>query len=244
MTRAPDYLIIGTMKGGTTALQDFICKHPDVATPEKKEIHYFSLYPHMSREWYLGHFNGVGENTVGEASPTYFDVAYTQAIPRLIKSFNQEIKLILIVRDPVERAVSHFHHLKNINKIKSILDININDFFGRSYSQMLRQSSEIDFCLHQVIDFSLYARKFMTYLSVFERKQILVVDSLKLRNDAANTMNSVFRHIGISDFYDPEFELVKYSSGKGVSDLESSVREHLDCIFDEDVSAFWRAVNS
>ena len=67
--RDPNFLIIGTMKGGTTALYDFICEHPNVLAAKQKEIHYYSLYPYKGRDWYLEHFPERDDGVVcGEAS--------------------------------------------------------------------------------------------------------------------------------------------------------------------------------
>jgi hypothetical protein len=240
MVRLPNYVIIGTMKGGTTALHDFICMHPDVEAPTQKEIHYFSLFPNQTKDWYLSHFNCDENKIIGEASPTYFDVAYTQAIPRLIKAYCPNSKLILIVRDPIERAVSHFYHLRNVNKIQSIIDVDINDFFGRPYQTMLKQTTDMDFYLHQVIDFSLYSRKYQSYISVIDMDKILVLDASDLKNSAKETMSKVFAHIGVHDFYDEEFEKVKYSSGRNSSELSVDVVTHLRGLFDDDYASFRR----
>ena len=236
----PNYLIVGTMKGGTTALHDFICKHPEVAPPKQKEIHYFSLFPHRGVDWYLEHFEKKGKKITGEASPTYFDAACTPAIPRLIKAFNPQMRLILIVRDPIERAVSHFHHFRNINKIKDLINIDINDFFCRSHSAMLRQTTQLDFYLNQIIAFSLYSRKLKTYFSVFDREQILVVDSAKLKNSAQTVMTKVFEHLGIDNYYDNIFQEVRYSSRKTSSDLSDNTINHLREVFDCDYKEFRR----
>ncbi len=128
MSNRPQFIIIGAMKSGTTVLYDFICSHPRVQKATEKEIHYFSLYPYEGEKWYLDHFSGDSEMVYGEASPTYFHVANTLSIPRSIKEFSQDIKLILIVRDPVERAVSHFFHYQKINKIQALIDCDINKF--------------------------------------------------------------------------------------------------------------------
>lgn len=234
MSIKPDYLIIGTMKGGTTALNDFICKHPDVARSIQKEIHYFSLYPDKGMEWYLSHFPEKNNRIIGEASPTYFDVAYTQAIPRLIHEFKHDIKLILIIRDPLERAVSHYYHLKNINKINSIIETDINDFFDKPYESMLRQASEAEFYLHQIIDFSLYARKYLNFKSMFGLDQILTIGAWTLRSNPKETMNLVFDYLGLDRYYDPEFEQIKYSCGKTSDSLTIPVKNHLLKLFEPD----------
>jgi hypothetical protein len=234
----PSYLIIGTMKGGTTALHDFICEHPDVIQPKQKEIHYFSLFPHRGVDWYLGHFKKNEKKITGEASPTYFDAACTPAIPRLIKAFNPQMKLILIVRDPIERAISHFHHFRNVNKIKEIIETDINDFFYRPHSAMLRQTTQLDYYLNQTITFSLYSRKFKAYLSVFDRDQILVIDSAELKNSPRRVMTKVFQHLGLENYYNDIFQQVRYSSGKTSKDLSDEVRNHLCEVFDPDYSRF------
>lgn len=243
MPRNPNYIIIGTMKSGTTALHDFICKHPEVEKPTKKEIHYFSLFPNLGNDWYQSHFHGDSNKIIGEASPTYFDAAYTPSIPRLIKSLCPNIKLILIVRDPIERAVSHFFHLKNVNKIKEIVDIDINHFFGKPYKEMITKTSILSFFLNQTIDFSLYKRKYQIYLSIFDKEQILVLDSSDLKNNARITMNRVYEHIGVDSYYDGEFEQIKYSSGKNSnSSLSLEIKKRLHDIFHDDFQEFWRLV--
>ena len=96
MNKFPNYIIAGVMKSGTTVLQDFICLHPDVRTPKIKEINYFSLFSSLGDEWYLEHFGGDQTKIIGEASPSYFDMCSSNNIPKLIKTKNQDIKIILI----------------------------------------------------------------------------------------------------------------------------------------------------
>lgn len=228
------------MKGGTTALHDFICMHPEVEKPTQKEIHYFSLFPHQTKDWYLSHFNGDGDKVIGEASPTYFDVAYTQAIPRLIKDCCPNSRLVLIVRDPIERAVSHFYHLRNVNKIGSLANVDINDFFDQPYQSFLKQATERDFYLHQIIDFSMYSRKYQSFISVIDRDKILVLEASDLKYNAKDTMSKVYSHIGVHNFYDHEFEKIKYSSGRTSSELSSKVMSHLRELFDDDYASFRR----
>lgn len=238
MSRLPDYLIIGTMKGGTTALQDFICLHPQVVAPSQKEIHYFSLFPDLDVKWYESHFAAAPNMLTGEASPTYFDVAYTSAIPRLIKKLLPDVKLILVTRNPVERAVSHFYHLQKVNNIEALQGLDINDFFCRPVKQVLSQESEVDYYLHQVIDFSFYWRKYLNYASVFDKSSILAIGAEDLRQSAKTTMSKVFCHLGLPDFYDREYEEIKYSSGKTASALTDDTRAYLEGIFSTDYKLF------
>lgn len=239
----PDYLIIGSMKSGTTILNEFICKHPRVVKAVKKEIHYYTLHPDKGKDWYLSHFPSNSDLLVGEASPTYFDIAYTQTIPRLIHADNPNVKLILMIRNPVERAVSHYYHFRNINKIQSVIDTGVNDFFDRPYEEMLKQTTGLGFYVHQVINFSFYYKKFMTYKAIFPDNQILVLRNCELRDKPYETMNKVYDFLELEMFSCEDFLKVKYSSGKTSNDLSDSVKAHLDNLFHNDFKSMCVANN-
>lgn len=226
------------MKGGTTALHDFICMHPDAARPTKKEIHFFSLYPWRPHAWYQSHFACEDDKVIGEASPTYFDVAYTQAIPKLISTFSPDIRLLLIVRNPIDRALSHFYHLQKINRVEQLQNADVNDFLTRPHLNMLTQTDVEDFYLHQIIDFSLYYRKLMTYLGVFDKESMLIIHNDQLKNAARETMASVYSFLGMAEYYDESFQNIKYSSGRTRLDLHAKTIDYLGKIFDDDYSRF------
>lgn len=234
----PTFFIVGTMKGGTTILYDFICSHESVTKAKEKEIHYFSLYPQKGIDWYLSHFEAPSENITGEASPSYFDVAYTNAIPSWINAFNSAAKIILIIRDPVERAVSHFFHLKNINKVPLFQDMDINSFFSSSFDESLKQTSQVDYFLQQILYFSCYSRKFRIYRTVFNRNQILVLHNKELRKTPQETMEKTFQFIGLQPFTSLEFNNFKYSSGKNSMVLEPALKKKLSDYLYRDFEVF------
>jgi lipopolysaccharide transport system ATP-binding protein len=74
LRRAPDFLIIGAQKGGTTSLYSYLCEHPSVVAAERIEVHYFDLAYDRPWWWYKSHFPGRignGRTLTGEASPYY-----------------------------------------------------------------------------------------------------------------------------------------------------------------------------
>jgi len=236
-SKLPDFIIIGTMKGGTTILYDFINEHPDVTASKQKEIHYFSLYAHKGMEWYSSFFENDATFT-GEASPTYFDMASSPAIPSLIKATLPEVKIILIVRDPVERAVSQFFHLQKINKIEALLEMDINEFFGGNFSSAITQTSPEDLYLYQTLNFSCYFRKLQAYLSVFGKERMLVLSNDQLKNDPSETMERVFNFLNLSDLKNHDFSRIKYSSGMTADALNDNIRERLNRFLNPDFSRF------
>ena len=114
----PDYLIIGGQRCGTTALHDHLARHPAIGAAHVKEVHYFDLNYERGERWYRGHFpndvrravarrrTGV-EMVCGEASPYYL---FHPLVPERARALVPDARLIVLLRDPVARALSHYHH--------------------------------------------------------------------------------------------------------------------------------------
>jgi hypothetical protein len=106
-----DFLIIGAMKAGTSSMFDFLAAHPGVDAPRNKEPHYFSRSYRMPVTYYRWVFRGRIEGQItGEASPTYSRVQRYPEVPRRIAADAPGIPLIFMIRDPVERLLSHYRH--------------------------------------------------------------------------------------------------------------------------------------
>jgi len=105
--KKPDFLIIGAQKAGTTALFNYLSKHPDIGLPIKKEIHFFDLNYFRGVNWYLAHFplKFKKKKITGEATPYYLFHPY---VPKRVYQYFPDIKLIIILRNPIDRAFSHF----------------------------------------------------------------------------------------------------------------------------------------
>ena len=103
----PNFLICGASKSGTTTLQEVLCTHPDIFMPKKKrangrEIHFFNNDKNFAKgiEWYEKQFEGWnGEKAIGEKTPSYL---CTPCVPERIHRFLPDVKLIFILRHPVD----------------------------------------------------------------------------------------------------------------------------------------------
>lgn len=108
----PDFVIIGAQKGGTTSLYRILSQHPDIRPAERKELHYFSTAFDKGLEWYRSCFPpptpeyGPGSIT-GEGSPYYL---YHPHAPRRMAEVVPRVRLIVMLRNPVDRAYSHYNH--------------------------------------------------------------------------------------------------------------------------------------
>ena len=110
--RLPDFLGIGTQKGGTTYLHGLLQQHPQVYLAHPKELHYFSLHHHRGLEWYGHHFDSAtADLCCGEITPYY--LFHPLAAERIAATL-PKVKLIVLLRDPVERALSQYFHSKRL----------------------------------------------------------------------------------------------------------------------------------
>jgi hypothetical protein len=108
----PDFLIIGAQRCGTTSLFQNLRKHPQVVEPITKEVQFFTMFHGLGERWYRSHFPRLqhGQQTF-EASPYYF---FHPDVPPLVTSMLPIAKLVVLLRDPVARAYSHYLHSRNL----------------------------------------------------------------------------------------------------------------------------------
>lgn len=106
--RLPDFLIVGAMRSGTSALAKLLRKHPDVFMPDTKELHYFDREFTRGLDWYARHFSAARPGQlVGEATPSYaYDVPSAERIAEAVPA----ARLVMLLRNPSERAYSHYWH--------------------------------------------------------------------------------------------------------------------------------------
>lgn len=108
-SRLPDFLIIGVQRGGTTSLYDYLTRHRRIAKAARKEVHFFDLNYSEGTGWYRSHFPwwaGFRRGVItGEASPYYI---FHPAVPQRVEETCPDVKLIVVFRDPVDRAFSHY----------------------------------------------------------------------------------------------------------------------------------------
>lgn len=109
----PSFLIIGAAKAGTTSLYGAMKTHPDVCMPRVKEINYFSAHYERGPRWYARQFPlrwkaDRADAATGEASPAYLGVP--ECAGRIRAYFGESVRLVAILRNPVERAWSQYWH--------------------------------------------------------------------------------------------------------------------------------------
>lgn len=181
--RLPTFLIVGAQKTGTTSLWHYLRAHPQVHLPDEKEPEFFLGDEAWARgiDWYRSLFVGAGDAVaVGEASTMYSMFPHAAGVPQRIRSVVPDVRLLYVLRHPIERMVSLYgHHL-------------MAGWEHRPIEQALLQDA-------RYTDSSRYAMQIEQYLRCFDRDQLLVLTSEQLRDDRAATLATVHRFLGVDD---------------------------------------------
>jgi hypothetical protein len=196
----PDFLIIGAQKAGTSSLFRWLGESPGVELPEAKEVHFFDLQFDRGVDWYRDQFpapasraRGRGKALTGEASPYYL---FHPLAPERIKEVVPEVRLLALVRDPVDRAVSHYYHELGNGFEDLPLAIALDREEERLSGEAERLRAEPGYVSHNHRHFSyqtrgVYADQLALWRSVFPAEQLLVSNSDRFFENPRREMRRV-----------------------------------------------------
>lgn len=202
------FMIVGAQKCGTTALAQFLSMHPEIGMSSVKEVHLFDA-PEYAHDWtpvdidnrYRSHFihhrftGMVGEPVLGEATPVYM---FFPDIPAELARYNPNLRLIVLLRDPVERAVSHYHmeEARGSERWPLWLALLLEPFrLLRSGDPRHPESVQR---LQSYRSRGLYSRQLRNLYRAFDPDRVLVLwrEDLLRRHDAV--LSRVFAFLGVS----------------------------------------------
>ncbi|MEM1167813.1 MAG: tetratricopeptide repeat protein [Cyanobacteria bacterium P01_H01_bin.35] len=229
-TTAPHFIIIGTVKGGTSSLYSYINQHPYVIPALQKEINFFDRNFTHGINWYLAHFPLLHQQKkfiTGEASPNYM---YSNiAGKRLFNNF-PKIKIIAILRHPVDRTVSHFYMAKKLGKesnkfteflpqdIQLLTKLNNNP---QNYERLINRMSVY-------FTGSLYKYFLEKWMNLFPREQFLILKSEDMYKNPAATMKQVFNFLELPDYQLPNY--INYYPGS-YTPIKPNLHQQLSELF-------------
>lgn len=206
-----DFMIIGAQKSGTTALSHFLSQHPDVCMATGKEVHLFDAQDY-SHDWtvadinqrYSRHFEQAKQSALwGEATPIY--LYWSEIIPAL-KRYNPSLKLIVILRDPAERAISHYEMEKSRDNETLPLWLAL----LRESKRLLSEGKYLGTShrCHSYVDRGLYAQQLACVRHYFNDEQVLVLESDALKYQHAASMEKVCEFLGIDSAHSIQSERI------------------------------------
>ena len=186
--RLPDFLGLGTQKGGTTSLHQWLSTHPQVFLPACKEVHYFDLQPEQPPQWYARHFQEAQpKQACGEITPFYL---FHPDVPARIHRVVPEVRMIVLLRDPVERALSQVFHARKRGFEKLKLEEAL-----EAESSRLQSGDPESLQKHSYVSRSRYLDQLNRYETLFPREQLLVLQSEQLFADPESIWNEILNFL-------------------------------------------------
>lgn len=210
MNRKPDFIGIGAPRTGTTWLFEVLKSHPDIQIPSKKAINFFNEYFDKGTEWYFNHFGNYSEKSVGEISPLYF--GHSNLAERLY-SVVPDAKLILIVRDPVERLKSHVTLINTLRGQEKTISDRVKE-------------------LPLLLEHGLYFKHIKEILEYFPREHLLILPFSEIAQNPDRIYNEVLHFLCLSTDFRPSKlnEKVGYNitpKSRALESLRKSVHQFL-----------------
>lgn len=176
----PDFLVIGAARSGTSWIAKNLGMHPEIFIPRKKELHFFDRHYSEGLEFYRAFFHDVGSaSAIGEATPAYLH--FEPAAAR-IKKHLPDVKLIVSLRNPVDRLYSRYNNARG----------RFSENENLSFEEKLQQKPAL-------IDEGFYIHHLTRYLELFPREQLLILLFDDLKSDPVNFLAEMYRFIGVSD---------------------------------------------
>ena len=247
----PDFIIVGAMKCGTSSLYAYLAQHPRLLPSyERKEIHFFdggldSCIDNYTKgqAWYRAHF--PLKKTVNtdfktfEASPLYL---FNPLVPKRIFDLAPETKIIVVLRNPTERAISHYFHEKRKGREKLPIMEAFQEEENRLESIIKNEDYKSNAFMHcSYKSRGLYKQQIDRYLNYFPRKQILTLNSEELFNEPNKSLRKVFEFVGV----DTEFKVSDLKArhvAKNKTSVDPEVYTYLNNYFQDHNQALYDLV--
>lgn len=236
----PDFLIIGAQKSATTSLLSYVGRHSRVRLGGKKTAHFFDLNFHKGTGWYAGHFPRIrpwpfhlflsGERSernwlTGESCPSYM---FLPEAPERVRQLLPNVKLIVILRNPVDRLISQYQHEHRKKRAGEDFEEYITpslavDWPPKGNIQSLRQRC--------AVPRGFYADQLRHWQTYFPPRQFLVLSFDELVKNSTATLNKVFAFLGL-EAQEVDTSQV-HNSGRGAETpaLRPELRAQLETLY-------------
>ena len=233
----PDFIIIGTQRGGTTSLYKYIAEHPNVYSAFRKEVDFFDYNYNKGISWYKAHFPTFlkrfckerikGQRFItGESSPEY--MFHPHSLKRLNEKIPQ-VKIICMLRNPADRAYSSYNLIKKLGIEKL------------SFEEAIKKEKErLNGELEKMIDdenYQSFNRFYYSYLSrgeyfgqietiykYFPKEQVLILKSEDFYENPPEILNQVYEFLNLPYWELKKFKRYNYIKAEG---LKPDIRKKL-----------------
>ncbi len=195
----PNFLIVGAQKAATTALYAYLRWHPEITGPSWKEVSYFDRHYAQGERWYRANFPALRRKPlVGEASPSYL---FHPLAPERVAASIPSARLIAVLRDPVDRAFSHYQHEVALGREPLSFEEALDREEERMHGEVERMLSDPSYFSHPWWNHTYFARgryaeQLERWFARFPREQLLVLVSEELLEQPAESYSRVLEFLG------------------------------------------------
>ena len=222
----PDYIVIGETKCGTTSLFNYLIKHPKIQDTlgngedydesyRTKELRFFDKYYNKGIDWYKSLFQDPKFGFItGEATPMYL---YRTLVAKRIKQHIPKAKLIVVLRDPVDRFISNFYH--NYKWVPG---------YSERYPSIrvfLESASDPDYF---ILEKGMYYYSLIKWMDFFEADQFFIFSSEEMFTEPQPTYSSLLGFLGLEDFIVEDFKTFRNND---YPEVEKDVIDELTCFY-------------
>jgi hypothetical protein len=238
----PDYLIIGASRSGTTSLFEYLIRHPNVEDPTTKQIHYFDKYYVRGKNWYKNHFPLKWKKGIsGDATPYYYN---SPDAAKRIQNLIPSVKIIMMCRNPVDRAYSHyFYEFYGRNETLSFEDAiekegeRIQDEFERMESDANFYSEK--YYKNSYLDSGKYEKHLQKWLTHFPTSQFLFIKSEDFYKSTSEIFSEIQKFLNIPQSDLPEYKIFR---AEKYPDMEQKLRKKLEEYFKPYNEKFYKLI--
>ncbi len=231
--KTPDFIIAGTQKGGTSSLYHYLSQHPQISMSTPKEVHYYDFNLKKGLLWYKAHFTfRWSKKLAGEASPFY--MFHPHAAKRIYNDM-PNIKIILLLRNPVERAFSHY----KMNNKNGTEPLSFEEAIDKEKERLFNDRNELEnnkdhvvknYRLYSYVSRGLYDEQIKNWLQYFPLNQILIIRSEEFFENTERVVNEVLNFLHIKKAENINF----INKNKGAqSNINETTRKKLETYFAE-----------
>jgi hypothetical protein len=238
----PTFLVVGAKRAGTSSLYQYLIRHPDVRPCAiGKGTHYFDVCYRRGWRWYRSGFPLSGRGGItGEASPYYM---FHPLAPARIAAALPEARLIVVLRNPVDRAWSHYHNERRLGAEPLSFEEAIGCEAERLAGEAERMASDPGFQSfawrhHSYLARGRYAEQLERLYDLFPPDQVLVLQSELLRADPNRALEPVWRFLGQAPF--TTHERLTYKADNSHERMATATRERLNAYFEDPNERLYR----
>ena len=200
----PNFICLGAAKSGTTTLHDILRQHPEIYVPAFKEPHFFDIPENYKNgiDWYQkNYFKNANKKVIAEFTPSYF---FDKEVPeRIFNNLGSEVKFVVLLRHPVDRAYSHYLHSKRDEHEELDFVESLNQEEDR-LSRFIENKDYLSYLRNSYISQGLYGDMVERYLKYFKLENFMFIHFEKeflLKRD-----KTIQRVLGFLDI-DPQIKL-------------------------------------